>query len=161
MRHHLIGVALFMKLLAGEEVEEEPPPSVELETVSQLALPEPPIVVEPPIVENVTEEPEPILETFEVTAYTLHPSETGKAPGHPAYGITASGKYVERGDAACPPSMEFGTELYIPEMDRTFVCSDRGSAIKGNRLDLYMVSRSDAFEFGRQWLDVEIVERGE
>ena len=160
-----------MKLLAGEEVEEEPPPSVELETVSQLALTEPPIVVEPPIVENVTVEPpivenvtvepEPILETFEVTAYTLHPSETGKAPGHPAYGITASGKYVERGDAACPPSMEFGTELYIPEMDRTFVCSDRGSAIKGNRLDLYMVSRSDAFEFGRQWLDVEIVERGE
>ena len=141
-----------MKLLVGEEVEEEPPPSVELETVSQLAL------TAPPIVENVTVEPEPTLETFEVTAYTLHPSETGKAPGHPAYGITASGKRVERGDAACPPSMEFGTELYIPEMDRTFVCSDRGGAIKGNRLDLYMVSRSNAFEFGRQWLDVEIVE---
>lgn len=158
-----------MKLLTGEDVEEEPPPSIELETVSQLALTEPPIVEDisnveesaivenPPIVEEVTVEPEPTLETFEVTAYTLHPSETGKAPGHPAYGITASGKRVEVGDVACPPYMEFGTRVHIPEMGQTFVCTDRGGAIKGNRLDIYMDSRGQAFEFGRQWLDVEIV----
>src|SRR5699024_12772020 len=112
MRHHLIGVVLFMKLLAGEEVEEEPPPSVELETVSQLALTEPPIVVEPPIVENVTVEPEPILETLAVTAYTLHPSESGKAPGHPASGSTASARRVEVGDRGCPRHMAFGRRVH-------------------------------------------------
>ena len=30
---------------------------------------------------------------------------------------------------ACPPELEFGTQLYLIDFDRTFTCTDRGSAI--------------------------------
>ena len=89
-------------------------------------------------------------QTFEVTAYTAGPESTGKRPGDPGYGITASGAPVrENRTLACPPEMAFGTRVYIPYFDETFVCEDRGGAIKGRRLDVYMESVEDALEFGR------------
>jgi 3D (Asp-Asp-Asp) domain-containing protein len=96
------------------------------------------------------------LQTFEITAYTNGPSDTGKAPGDPDYGITASGSTVKSGDCACPPEIPFGTKVYIPEMGRTFTCTDRGGDIKGRRLDIYMPSRSSVKQFGRQRMQVEI-----
>lgn len=109
-------------------------------------------------------EAEPVEQTnrqrdiYEFTAYTLHPSETGKRPGDPAYGITASGARVERGHAACPPDIPFGQRFYVPELGRTFVCTDRGGAIRGKRIDLYMASRAKAMEFGRRKLAVEFLD---
>lgn len=97
-------------------------------------------------------------ETFEITAYTAGIESTGKTPDHPEYGITASGKTVEEGTTiACPPSMEFGTQIYIPYFDNTFTCHDRGSAIVEGHLDVYMEDLDDALEFGRRDLPVEIL----
>ncbi|MBP2080086.1 LysM peptidoglycan-binding domain-containing protein [Oceanobacillus polygoni] len=94
-------------------------------------------------------------ETFTVTAYTAGYESTGKEPGDPAYGITASGTEVQEGETiACPDSLSFGAKLYIPYFDKTFTCEDRGSAITEGRLDVYMEDLDEALEFGVKDLQV-------
>lgn len=101
---------------------------------------------------------------FEVTAYTLREEECGKSPDDPYYGITASGKKVKAWHTvAAPKEIPFGTKIYIPYFkDKPnkgiFVIEDRGGAIKGNRLDVYMESLSEALEFGRRKLEVYILD---
>lgn len=55
---------------------------------------------------------------------------------------------------ACPESLSFGTEVYIPYFDQTFTCEDRGSAVTEGRLDVYMPDVDDALEFGVKELQV-------
>jgi 3D (Asp-Asp-Asp) domain-containing protein len=102
-----------------------------------------------------------IYVTYEVTAYTANAESTGKSPGDPAYGITASGEPVKAGvTIACPPSMAFGTRLDIEGVGvRT--CTDRGGAITEGRLDVYMPDLAEALAFGRQNLNVRIEEESE
>jgi 3D (Asp-Asp-Asp) domain-containing protein len=116
-----------------------------------------PVVLAPePIVEVVAEAPEWI--TFEVTAYTAGPESTGKRPGDEGYGITASGETVrENYTLACPPSLPFGQRLEIEGVGER-VCTDRGGAIKEGRLDVYIAEIEEARQFGRQWLNVRILE---
>ncbi|GIO17278.1 hypothetical protein J18TS1_03780 [Oceanobacillus oncorhynchi subsp. incaldanensis] len=95
--------------------------------------------------------------SFTVTAYTAGPESTGKEPGDPAYGITASGEEVEEGRTiACPQSLPFGTKIHIPEQDETYVCEDRGSAITNGHLDIYKEDLDDALEFGVQELQAKV-----
>lgn len=97
--------------------------------------------------------------TFSVTAYTAGKESTDKEVGDPGYGITASGNVVEEDRTiACPQSLDFGTSIYISELDKTFVCEDRGSAITSGHLDIYMEDLDDALEFGVQDLNVRIIE---
>ena len=100
--------------------------------------------------------------TMNVTAYTAGYESTGKTPSHPAYGITTSGTTVKEGrTVACPPNYPFGTKLFIPEMNNTYICEDRGSAIKNDKLDIYMKKVKDARTFGRRNLEVHIIKWGE
>lgn len=102
----------------------------------------------------------PQYELYEVTAYTLREQETNKGPDHPEYGITASGtKVKENHTIACPKSMPFGTKIYIPYFDHTFVCEDRGGAITEGKLDVYMPGLQDALEFGRRELEVLVLDK--
>jgi 3D (Asp-Asp-Asp) domain-containing protein len=39
----------------------------------------------------------------------------------------------------------------------TYVCEDRGGAIKGNKIDIYMLTKKEAFEFGRRNLMAQVV----
>ena len=95
---------------------------------------------------------------FEVTAYTAGYESTGKRPGDPYYGITASGEPVKEGvTVACPPSMPFGTKLEIESVGQR-ICQDRGGAITEGRLDVYFDDLKDALEFGRKTLNVRVVE---
>ncbi|MDY0394532.1 LysM peptidoglycan-binding domain-containing protein [Virgibacillus halophilus] len=97
-------------------------------------------------------------ESFRVTAYTAGYESTGKHPGDKGYGVTASGKTVkEKQTIACPPSMPFGTEIYIPAMMETYTCEDRGSAITEGKLDIYTNNLNEALQFGVQHLDVQIL----
>ncbi|ASK64424.1 hypothetical protein CFK37_15065 [Virgibacillus phasianinus] len=96
--------------------------------------------------------------TYTVTAYTAGYESTGKEPGDPAYGITASGNHVDEGQTiACPQSLPFGTKVQIPYFNETFVCQDRGSAITKGRLDVYMSDLDDALQFGVRDLQVQIL----
>lgn len=89
--------------------------------------------------------------TINASAYTAAADECGKNDG-----ITASGLKVKEGRTlACPASFPFGTKIAITGMG-TLRCEDRGGAIKGNHFDIYMVTKKDAFAFGRQHLEAEI-----
>jgi len=95
-------------------------------------------------------------EIFVATAYTLDPSECGgKEPGDAAYGITASGMKADVGIIAVDKNViPFGTKLYIETITGEHVnygfaiAGDIGSAIKGNRLDLFMHEKQAALEWG-------------
>lgn len=96
-------------------------------------------------------------EIYTITAYTAGPESTGKSPGHPQYGLTASGEYVQEGvTAACAPDIPFGTVIEIERLGER-ICLDRGSAIQGNRIDVYIPEVKDALEFGVQELEVRVV----
>ncbi|WP_404458880.1 3D domain-containing protein [Oceanobacillus kapialis] len=108
---------------------------------------------------DMKKEKEALTETYIVTAYTAGVESTGKSPDHPAYGITASGNLVKQHETlACPNSLDFGTQVYIPKLDETFTCEDRGSAITEGRLDVYIEDLEEAIHFGVQELEVQILE---
>ena len=97
------------------------------------------------------------LGKYTVTAYTNNAESTGKSPGDPAYGITASGKKTQEGvTLSCPPEIEFGTKLLIEGVG-VRECTDTGSAIVGKSLDLYIADLKRAQDFGRQKLKVSMI----
>jgi 3D (Asp-Asp-Asp) domain-containing protein len=87
------------------------------------------------------------------SAYTASADECGNGKG-----ITASGLKVKEGRTiACPKTFPFGVKIKIEGMG-TYTCEDHGGAIKGNKIDIYMLTKKEAFKFGRQNLTAEIVE---
>ena len=90
--------------------------------------------------------------TINASAYTAAADECGKSDG-----ITASGlKVKERETIACPPQFPMGTKIKIEGMG-TYICQDRGGAIKGNHIDIYMETKKEAFAFGRKNLEAEVI----
>lgn len=68
------------------------------------------------------------------TAYTA--ASSGKSPGHPAYGITASGVPAGTGVVAADPNVvPFRSEVFVPGYGIGFV-GDTGGGIKGRWIDL-------------------------
>lgn len=90
--------------------------------------------------------------TINASAYTAAADECGKDDG-----ITASGiKVTENRTLACPPSYPFGVKIKIAGYG-IYTCEDRGGAIKGNKFDIYMATKKQAFAFGRRHLVAEVV----
>lgn len=97
-------------------------------------------------------------DVYVLTAYTAYEESTGKTESHPAFGVTASGKTVKEGRTiACPRELDFGTKVYIPYFDNTYTCEDRGSAIRGKKIDVYMKTTKAALNFGRRKLPIKII----
>ncbi|OMI01654.1 hypothetical protein BTA30_14625 [Bacillus swezeyi] len=99
------------------------------------------------------------------TGYTAGAESTGKQPHHPEYGLTYSGVKVKRDlystVAADPSVFPIGTILFIPDYGYGVV-ADTGSAIKGNRLDLYYETVEDVYnEWGKKTLDVYVIKKGD
>ena len=72
---------------------------------------------------------------------------------------TATNKLVRKGMVAAdwrvfPP----GTKLYIPGYGEAVV-EDRGGAVKGMHLDLFLDSRKEALKWGVKELDVYVISR--
>jgi len=89
-------------------------------------------------------EPEPMI--FTATAYTW----TGNR--------TATGTWPSRGTVAVDPRViPLGTELHI-EGYGAAVAVDTGGAIVGDKLDLYMDSVDECRQWGRQKVEVRVVE---
>jgi len=101
------------------------------------------------------------------TAYTAGPESTGKSPGHPAFGITRSGLPVELGHIAVDPRVipllthvfVEGLCSYSAQFDGRYFATDTGSAIVGNRIDIYFERVEDALSFGRRRMRVFVLER--
>lgn len=92
----------------------------------------------------------------DVTAYCSE--SCNKTPRHPLYGITKSGvKAKENHTIAMSEEYPFGTKVFIPYFNKTFVVEDRGSSITDNRIDIYMSSKEKCLEFGKKYLDIYIL----
>lgn len=121
------------------------------QTPLPVAQPAPAAVDEPPEPSAPVVEPARVIVTARVSAYTSSIDETDEDPG-----TTASGTTPERGTAACPSKYAFGTRVIIK--GKTYICEDRMNARYRNTetFDIWMASKSDAYQWGRQTLKIEI-----
>ena len=73
-------------------------------------------------------------------------------------GITSTGVVPKQGRtiAVDPKNIPYGTEIIID--GHTYIAEDCGGAIKGNRIDLFFDSHSEALDFGRQTKIVRVME---
>lgn len=85
-----------------------------------------------------------------VTGYSSTPDQCWGDPF-----TTASGARVHKGTMACPKQYPFGSKIKIEGMG-TFVCEDRGGAIKGNHFDMWFESRSEALQWGKRTVNAKI-----
>ncbi|MNM78430.1 Cell wall-binding protein YocH precursor [compost metagenome] len=100
------------------------------------------------------------------TGYTAGYESTGKRPNHPQYGITYSGVKVRRDKntvstiAADLKVFPLGTILYIPGYGYGVV-ADKGSAIKGHKIDLYFKTTKQVYkEWGKKEVEVQVIRKG-
>lgn len=95
---------------------------------------------------------------MEATAYTNGPESTGKAPGHPLYGITATGLHTDIGAVAVDPAViPLGSAVWVEGYGYA-VAVDVGGAIRGMRIDVFMHDVGQALEFGRRQVKVRVFE---
>jgi uncharacterized protein YabE (DUF348 family) len=96
------------------------------------------------------------------TAYTSSFRDTGKRPDDKYFGITASGTKAKRNPegyssvAVDPNVIPLGTKLYVDGYGYA-IAEDVGSAIKGNKIDVYLNSDAECYRWGRRYVDVYIV----
>ncbi|HHW47783.1 MAG TPA: DUF348 domain-containing protein [Clostridiaceae bacterium] len=97
------------------------------------------------------------------TAYTSSYEDTGKTPDHPYFGMTYTGIKAKKGVVAVDPKViPLGTRLYIEvpgsAPDYGFaIAADIGSAVKGNKIDLYMEDVKSARSWGVRPVKVYIL----
>jgi len=71
-------------------------------------------------------------------------------------GLTASGVYAKHGTVAADTGVfPMGTVMEIPGYGRAIV-QDRGSAIKGNHIDLFFEKHKQALKWGKQTKTVTV-----
>ena len=86
----------------------------------------------------------------EATAYS------SMEPGMSAY--TATGTLCRYGVIATDPNfIPLGTKVYIPGYGYA-IAEDTGGAIVGNKIDVAFDTIGECYEFGRQWIDLYIIE---
>lgn len=121
-----------------------------------------------------TEHPKQNITFVETTTYLRNtfPSFTANVTAYCASacctapyddGITASGAPVEaHRTIAMGKQFPFGTLVMIEGFDGiVFEVQDRGAAIVGNAVDIYMRRHHDTIEFGRQQLSVWVLRYGD
>lgn len=81
------------------------------------------------------------------------------ASAYTGYGITSTGQKPVWGTIAVDPKIiPYGTKIYIPCFDKVFIANNTGGAIKGNKIDIYMNSKKECYNWGRKTIDIQILE---
>jgi 3D (Asp-Asp-Asp) domain-containing protein len=90
--------------------------------------------------------------SFVVTAYAATYEDCGKTDGITRSGIKAVEGVTVAADWRVLPC---GTKIYVDGIGFRVV-QDTGSAVKGNRIDVYFDSSTEAKQFGKQNLEIYI-----
>jgi uncharacterized protein YabE (DUF348 family)/3D (Asp-Asp-Asp) domain-containing protein len=90
-----------------------------------------------------------VLKNVTLTAYSADFASTGKNKGDPGFGITASGTTVSEGRTIAVDTsvIPMGWWVYIDGVGFRRA-EDKGSAVKGKKIDVYFDSESYAQKFG-------------
>ena len=59
--------------------------------------------------------------------------------------------------AVDPEVIPYGSLVYIPEFDKTFIAEDCGGAIQGKRIDIFMNSETKCRKWGVRKINIEII----
>ena len=80
------------------------------------------------------------------------------ATAYTGYSTTSTGQKPVWGTIAVDPKViPYGTKVYIPAFDQVFVANNTGGAIKGNKIDIFMNSRSECYNWGRKTIEIQIL----
>lgn len=116
--------------------------------------------------ERQADQPNGYYEYFEITAYcpcekccgiwakNREKDENGNDIVYTASGAIATPKQTIAVD---PDVIPYGSEVIIN--GNTYIAQDCGSEIKGNRIDIYCSNHEEAAEFGKQYLEVFVIEK--
>lgn len=107
------------------------------------------------VVTEITEVDKP-TKTMIVVATAYCPCS--KCCGEYANGITASGAIARANHTIAVDRNVIPLGTKVLYNGNIYVAEDTGGAIKGNRIDIYFDSHSEALEFGRQTIDIEVLE---
>lgn len=135
---------------AGQDIAPVPPANPEVDLISLLNT-------DGPKVRHETKQVKESWQTvrMRVTGYCACSKCCGTYDG-----ITANNHRIVKGDAfvAADKFYGFGTEMVIPGYNagRAVPVMDRGKAIKGNCLDLFFHSHTQAKKWGVKYLDVQV-----
>jgi 3D (Asp-Asp-Asp) domain-containing protein len=90
--------------------------------------------------------------TVVATAYCSCVSCCGKSDGITASGVKARANHTIAVDRSVIP---LGTHILYNGTE--YVAEDTGGAIKGNRIDIYFDNHSDALNWGRRTIEIEVI----
>ncbi|RDY23994.1 DUF348 domain-containing protein [Romboutsia maritimum] len=80
------------------------------------------------------------------------------ATAYTGHSVTSTGTIPKWGTIAVDPSViPYGSKVYIPSLNKTFIAEDCGGAIKGNKIDIYMGDESSVNSWGRQTIEIQIL----
>lgn len=94
--------------------------------------------------------------TVEATAYTAY---CNGCSGVTYTGIDLRANPNQKVIAVDPNVIPLGSKVYVEGYGEA-VAGDIGGAIKGNRIDVFIPSKSDAYEWGRRTVEITILEYG-
>jgi len=93
-----------------------------------------------------------------ITAYNSEPGQTDDSPCITANGFDVCANGVE--DTIAANFLSFGSKVMIPELfgDRVFTVRDRMNRRFSNRVDVWMLAKQDARQFGVKFAKIQILE---
>ncbi|MBO3444261.1 MULTISPECIES: 3D domain-containing protein [Clostridia] len=80
------------------------------------------------------------------------------ATAYTGYSTTSTGQKPVWGTIAVDPKViPYGTKVYIPYFDQVFVANNTGGAIKGNKIDIFMNTRKECYNWGRRTIEIQVL----
>ena len=107
---------------------------------------------------NVNRSSSRVNATKTIAQYNYSKKMSVTATAYTGGGTTSTGTKARWGVIAVDPSViPYGTRVYIPQFKQTFVAQDTGSAIRGNKIDIYMDSKEQAIKWGVKNITLYII----
>lgn len=142
-----------------EEVKEVETPEETKEEIAKEEVVEPEVAATQVSTEKPAEPAQPAAEqqsgrtvTVEATAYSTNQPELSDTT-YTGINLNENPNVI----AVDPSVIPLGSTVYVPGQG-TFIAGDTGSDIQGNRIDVHMTNLDAAYQFGRQTMEVQIID---